>query len=388
MDSPETIALEDVVLRDDLDPRLGERDDDLIAQYADIFDVLPPIEINQHKELIDGWHRVRAAERAQRTEIAYVVVETQDDDDLADRMWAANLRHGVQYTRVQRQTRGLKLHKRKLTAQEIADRVGVNAATVRRWTKDQRERDRQQRNEAVIELAEQGKAQAEIAEETGVPQSTVSDILTENVQMREIGKDVVDEDTPTEESAPEPESEREASPGEEPEPDAAAMTDIEPAPDAEVAAVEEQLDDPESESEPDTAEASADEEPATPEPEPGPPSPEPIPDDILNTARSVMGAFAETQPDDYVARLEASGSEWMTITDDSLSNELERELLTSAAAMCLCQELMIWYHGTNARSFTDTFGKIGDVFVRGQSGQWSLVAIATSKLRDIMRRFL
>ena len=58
------IALDDVVLRDDLDPRLGERDDDLIQQYAEIFDDLPPIEINQENELIDGWHRVRAAERA------------------------------------------------------------------------------------------------------------------------------------------------------------------------------------------------------------------------------------------------------------------------------------------------------------------------------------
>ena len=95
-----------------------------------------------------------------------------------------------------------------------------------------------------------------------------------------------------------------------------------------------------------------------------------------------MGAFAETRPDDYVARLEASGSEWMTITDDSLSNELERELLTSAAAMCLWQELMIWYQGENASSFTDAFGKIGPVFVRGQAGQWSIV----SKLRSILRR--
>ena len=72
-----------------------------------------------------------------------------------------------------------------------------------------------------------------------------------------------------------------------------------------------------------------------------------------------MGTFAETRPDDYVARLEASASEWMTITDDSLTNELERELLTSAAAMCLWQELMIWYQGENASSFTDAFGKIG-----------------------------
>ena len=40
MDTPQMIALNDVVLRDDLDPRLGQRDADLIAQYADIFDAL------------------------------------------------------------------------------------------------------------------------------------------------------------------------------------------------------------------------------------------------------------------------------------------------------------------------------------------------------------
>ena len=71
------------------------------------------------------------------------------------------------------------------------------------------------------------------------------------------------------------------------------------------------------------------------------PPPEPIPDSILKSARAVMGTFAETRPNDYVARLEASPSEWMTITDDSLSNELERELLTSAETMCLWHELMI-----------------------------------------------
>lgn len=72
----------------------------------------------------------------------------------------------------------------------------------------------------------------------------------------------------------------------------------------------------------------------------------------------------------------------MTITDDSLSNELERELLTSAAAMCLCQEQMIWYQGGRVIAFTDAFGNIGPVFVRGQVGQWSIV----SKLRSILRR--
>ena len=128
----------------------------------------------------------------------------------------------------------------------------------------------------------------------------------------------------------------------------------------------------------------AEEEPVTQDQEQSepPPPPEPIPDNILKSARAVMGAFAETRPDDYVARLEASSSEWMTITDDSLSNELERELLNSAAAMCLWEEWMIWYQGENARTYTDAFGKIGPVFVRGQAGPWSIV----SKLRSILRR--
>ena len=55
-----------------------------------------------------------AARRAGVAEIAYVVVETRDDDDLADRMWEANRKHGVQYTRGQRKVYGVKLHGRGL----------------------------------------------------------------------------------------------------------------------------------------------------------------------------------------------------------------------------------------------------------------------------------
>ena len=183
MDSPQLIALDDVVLRDDLDPRLGDRDDVLIQQYADIFDALPPIEINQRNELIDGWHRVRAAERAKKTAIAYVVVETKDDDDLGDKMWDANLRHGIQYTRVQRQTHGLKLHERGLSAKEIADRAGVGVNTVYRWTKAQREKAKQERDAEIQRLRDAGYTQQEIADELKVAQRTISDVLSENSQI-------------------------------------------------------------------------------------------------------------------------------------------------------------------------------------------------------------
>ena len=348
MDNPQLIALDDVVLRDDLDPRLGDRDDALIAQYADIFDALPPIEINQHNELIDGWHRVRAAKHANRTEIAYVV-ETEDDDDLADKMWAANLRHGVQYTRGQRQTHGLKLHERGLKANVIATRVGVSASSVYNWTKELRDKEKEERDAEIARLREEGMTQQQIADEVGVRQSTVAEII-ENSKTGKIDK----------------------------EPESVAEPTIEP--DEEETGEAPQAAEPEI---PETDEEPADETPITQDQEPEPPpEPIPLPPGILEAARAVMAIFTEASPEGFVAKLEASGSEWMTITDDSLSNELERELLTSAAAMCLWQELMIWYQGENASSFTDAFGKIGPVFVRGQAGQWSII----SKLRAILRR--
>ena len=168
--------------------------------------------------------------------------------------------------------------------------------------------------------------------------------------------------------------------GEQPE----AAEPVIPDPDTAEAPTEEEVDISEPGSQPETDDTpAAEEEPVTQdhEPEP-PPEPIPVPPGILQAARAVMGTFTEARPEGFVAKLKASGSEWMTITDDSLSNELERELLTSAAAMCLWQEQMIWYQGENASSFTDAFGKIGPVFVRGQAGQWSIV----SKLRSILRR--
>lgn len=369
MNNPQKIALDDVVLREDLDPRLGEREDDLIAQYADIFDALPPIEINQKNELIDGWHRVRAAKRAKRSEITYVVVETESDDDLGDKMWSANLQHGVQYTRVQRQTQGLKLHGRGLKAKEIAQRVGVSISSVYSWTKELRERERQARDAEIARLHEEGMTQQEIADEVGIERSTVS-------------KNVKDSRTEKIHKV----SEIQAEPAIEPL-KAETLEELEAAEpkilESDETLAEEEVEISEPDPQPGTDETSAAEEEASPsEPEAEARPPEPIPDDILSTARAVMRTFSETRPDDYVARLEASPSEWMTITDDSLSNELERQLLTSAAAICLWQEWMIWYRGGRTSAFTDAFGKIGTVFVRGQAGQWRIV----SRLRSILKR--
>lgn len=373
MDAPRLISLGDVVLRDDLDPRLGERDDDLIQQYAEIFDALPPIEINQDNELIDGWHRVRAAERAERSEIAYVVVETDGDDDLSDKMWAANLKHGVQYTRVQRQTQGLRLHERGLKAKQIAERVGVGASSVYRWTREYREKQKQERDAEIERLRDEGMTTREIADKVDLDHATVARAL-QNSQMGNLRQQPESEAELEVEAA-------EADTGEEPEMDLQEIPESEPAP-AETATAEPQSVPEPAVEEPSAAEATTDHEAAAPESEPDPLPPKKIPDPILEAARAVMVGFVESRPDAYVARLEVSPTEWMTITDDSLSNELECELLTSAGAMCFWQDWMIWYQGGRTGAFTDAFGVIGPVFVRGRSGQWTIA----SRLRSILRR--
>ena len=280
------IPLDDVVLRDDLDPRLGDRDDDLIEQYADIFDALPPIEINQHNEVIDGWYRYLAARRAGVTEIAYVVVATKNDDDLSDRMWESNLRHGVQYTRGQRQTHGLKLHERSLKAKEIAERIGVGASSVYRWTKELREKQKEERDAEIQRLREKGMTTREIAEEVDVDHTTVAAVL-ENSQMRK--------------NQQEPESE--AEPAIEPL-KAEAREELETAePEDALVAGKAETREPESESpseeereylqpEPETGDVPAEEEAVIPEPEP--PSP---PEELLEIVPEPEAATQSQEPE-------------------------------------------------------------------------------------------
>lgn len=50
------VKVSDVIFRSDLYPRL-ETDPVMVQKYADDLSVLPPILVNQHNELVDGWHR-------------------------------------------------------------------------------------------------------------------------------------------------------------------------------------------------------------------------------------------------------------------------------------------------------------------------------------------
>ena len=70
-----TIKVADVVFRDDLYPRI-ESSAATVQKYAEDLGVLPPIEVNELYELIDGWHRWTAHKKKKAESISAVITET------------------------------------------------------------------------------------------------------------------------------------------------------------------------------------------------------------------------------------------------------------------------------------------------------------------------
>jgi ParB-like chromosome segregation protein Spo0J len=67
-----------VQFRQDLYPRF-EPNQALIQKYSDSIGFLPPIKINQHNILIDGFHRWKAYQLAGLAEIPCEVTETASE---------------------------------------------------------------------------------------------------------------------------------------------------------------------------------------------------------------------------------------------------------------------------------------------------------------------
>jgi hypothetical protein len=89
------IAVSEVVFRDDLYPRINH-DPALVQRYAANLEVLPPIEVNQHNELIDGWHRWTAHKKNESATVTVTVTETKSEAEFLMLAIKRNSAHGSQ----------------------------------------------------------------------------------------------------------------------------------------------------------------------------------------------------------------------------------------------------------------------------------------------------
>jgi hypothetical protein len=81
--------------RRDLYPRSAVRPD-IVTRYGEFLHDLPPIEINQRNELIDGWHRLEAHKNAGIETIGAIVTEVASDIDHLMLAVKRNSSHGEQ----------------------------------------------------------------------------------------------------------------------------------------------------------------------------------------------------------------------------------------------------------------------------------------------------
>lgn len=183
MTATKTIKTSEIVYRKDLYPRF-EPDPKTIQQYAECLEQLPPIEVDQHGILIDGYHRWKAHETARSEEVPCVVTQVASEQELFMLAVKRNAKHGKQLSTKEKQ---------KITAQwfgvfnrrEIIATLSITDDQYDRWTKEKRELAEEAEREAVLELYLECRTHEEIASRLNIGRSTVTERIGEIVEKPE-----------------------------------------------------------------------------------------------------------------------------------------------------------------------------------------------------------
>ena len=132
------IPLGKVTFRKDLYPRI-ETNPTTVQKYAEDLEVLPPIKVNQHYALIDGWHRWTAHKKAGAEQIAVEVVETTSDQHLLELAIIANAKHGLQLSLNDKQKMARNIYhttherEREEKKKHLAKILSVSVRTIQSW---------------------------------------------------------------------------------------------------------------------------------------------------------------------------------------------------------------------------------------------------------------
>jgi transcriptional regulator with XRE-family HTH domain len=187
------IPVDDVVYRDDLYPRL-KTNPATVQQYAEQIEMLPPIEVNQHNELIDGWHRWTAHRKLERQTIAAFVTPTASDARLLELAVQRNAAFGLQLSIRDKQFVARRIYhetperERPAKKLDLARILSVAERTVREWLARIDKDAKDARDERIRDLWLACWTQQEIAEAVGVHKDTVSEVCRNLATLPESDK--------------------------------------------------------------------------------------------------------------------------------------------------------------------------------------------------------
>lgn len=185
----ENRLVSEIVFREDLYPRITH-DSALVQAYSENVEVLPPIEVNQNNELIDGWHRWTAHKTAKVEEIAVVVTKTASDVEFLSLACRRNSTAGKQMADKDKSKMAKRLYNvgEGLTKDEIAEILSVTAKTVGKYLKDIDDQLQVEREEKMLAMWLACHTQQDIGDAVGVDHATVARFLQDLCKTESLPK--------------------------------------------------------------------------------------------------------------------------------------------------------------------------------------------------------
>ncbi len=179
-----TIKTSEVIFREDLYPRI-EPDAKLIQQYSENIDNLPPIEINQHNILIDGFHRWTAHKKTEKETIEVVVIQTTSDNDLYALAIEKNAKHGRQMSYEDKKKAARRLYNigTGKSKEEICRLLSISNSTVTSYLTDIDKQLKEERKAKIFSMYLAGYTMQEIAEAVGMHPDTVLETTRKFTEM-------------------------------------------------------------------------------------------------------------------------------------------------------------------------------------------------------------
>jgi DNA-binding CsgD family transcriptional regulator len=168
------LPVAEVIFRDDLYPRI-KADPTVIQRYAENLDLLPPIEVNQRNEIIDGYHRWTAHRKAEADTVKATVTQTATEAEFLQLAIKRNAAHGLQLAEQDKRKMAVRLYAAGTGIDKavIAGTLSISPRTVNNYLHDIDRQLREERKQAIFGMWMACYSQEEIAAEVGVTQKTI-----------------------------------------------------------------------------------------------------------------------------------------------------------------------------------------------------------------------
>ena len=180
-----------IIVREDLYPRF-ELNAKLVQKYKQCLDQLPPIDINQDKILIDGYHRLTAFRSEKREDIPVNIIKTKTEKEVLKLAIQKNATHGMQLESDEKRKYAIEFIA-EMSVKELASILSVDERTIRDWTKNRRVEIKEDRDREILRLSLNGiNTYRTIGKIVGCDHKTVSSVIEKmgkNGRISEIPQD-------------------------------------------------------------------------------------------------------------------------------------------------------------------------------------------------------